>query len=385
MESILLDAKKEYSKQIVGFLTPALYDELYFLWKKAVEDDAKSPMRRYQDLLEEIAEWEESKKLQITDRCIEKSGCKFLEDLLTAVFVAHTKVLMSIRNKSKISKDSYKLQVPTSNRFVYECLVQCARDFWKSPYLFYQNEADNKIDKIQIQKNLRIAEGNVKDAVMETIRNLLPIKDVLGSVLEMNEEGGVVVEVANQSRKETLVKESSQEAEITAEVDTDNGENNNNNDNVDNADVEDTKIPSITVPVQVKPQVQPQVSTNPQVQMKTNEILKEIQEGFGKEKPVSFADAELGSVPGRTDMSESKDDIVDDLETDDEVGDVMDVVADEGSEDSRFDWNTIVVGPVDETIDYSLQDDIESLDPPQPSPDEVKTEEDDILGAVEEL
>jgi len=368
MESILLDAKKEYSKQIVGFLTPALYDELYFLWKNAVDEDARAPMRRYQDLLEEIAEWDESKKLQITDRCIEKSGCKFLEDLLTAVFVAHTKVLMSIRNKSKVSKDSYKLQVPTSNRFVYECLVQCARDFWKSPYLFYQNEADNKIDKIQIQKNLRIAEGNVKDAVMETIRNLLPIKDVLGSVLEMNEEGGVVVEVANQPRKETLIKESSHEADADAD-----------NDVNDNVDVEDTKTPSITVPVQMKPQV----STKPRVQMKTNEILKEIQGGLGREKPVSFADAELGSVPGRTAISESKVD----METDDEAGDDTNVVAEEETDASRFDWNTIVVGPVDEMIDSSLQEDIESLDLPQPplSSIPVKTEEDDILGAVEEL
>jgi hypothetical protein len=354
----------------VGFLTPALYDELYFLWKQATENDSKSPMRRYQDLLEEIAEWDESKKLQVTDRCIEKSGCKFLEDLLTAVFVAHTKVLMSIRNKSKVSKESYKLQVPTSNRFVYECLVQCARDFWKSPYLFYQNEADNKIDKIQIQKNMRIAEGNVKDAIMETIRNLLPIKDVLGSVLEMNEDGGVVVEIANQPKKETIVKESMGNP----------GESPRRTPGTNSGAQAPSPVPTPEGNIK-PPQASSSTSSNSQVSEPstmetTTNLLEEVQKGFEKSKPESFQKAELGLISGKNTESKT-DDEEEVLETDDEG-----VTADDPA---GFDWNTIVVGPVDDTIESSLVEDIESLDPPGSQEKADMVSMDDILGAVEEV
>jgi hypothetical protein len=333
-------------------------------------------MRRYQDLLEEIAEWDESKKLQVTDRCIEKSGCKFLEDLLTAVFVAHTKVLMSIRNKSKVSKESYKLQVPTSNRFVYECLVQCARDFWKSPYLFYQNEADNKIDKIQIQKNMRIAEGNVKDAIMETIRNLLPIKDVLGSVLEMNEDGGVVVEIANQSKKETLVKESMGNP----------GESPRRSPGTNSG----AQAPSPVPPPDATPR-HPQESSSssapspkiqepsPSTMETTANLLEEVQKGFEKSKPEAFQRAELGLISGKN--TESKTDDEEIFDTDDEE-DETNVTADDPA---GFDWNTIVVGPVDDTIESSLVEDIESLDPPGSQEKADTMSMDDILGAVEEL
>jgi hypothetical protein len=242
--------------------------------------------------------------------------------------------------------------------------------------LFYQNEADNKIDKIQIQKNMRIAEGNVKDAIMETIRNLLPIKDVLGSILEMNEDGGVVVEIANQSKKETLVKESSLDEPVNVNT--------------------KSSLESVETKSQIKSQPLPQLKQETQYQpdaisrdKSSSILLEEVQKGFEKSKPLSFQEAELGNIPGKSKftMTESKTDDTfsngaEDGDENDDEGDGL--MADELS-GSGFDWNTIVVGPVDDTIESSMVEDIESIDPPVSNTETDTMAVDDILGAVEEL
>ena len=192
MEGVLLEAKREYTEQVVSKITRPLYDEIYAIWQKSLDENGKSPMRHFQDLLENIAELSEKDMLFITDRCIEKSGCAYFGDLVTAIFVAHTRVLLSVRKE--MVADGYRLQVPTPNRFLRACVVCCAREFWKSPYLFYQNEHDNKITKIQVQKNLREAETIIQGAIRSTIRGLLPLKDVLDAAIERSDLGDIVVE-----------------------------------------------------------------------------------------------------------------------------------------------------------------------------------------------
>lgn len=188
---LLVEAKREYTEQLVLFLRDAMYDDFYVLWKDSV--DSPDPMMKFQERLEEVVDWDERTMIQRTDKCISKTGCKFLDDLIVAVFVAHMKILMTIKNTT--SKDQYKLQVPTTNKFVYECLLQCSREFWKSPYLFYQNELDNKIKKVQIQKNLRQAEDIISSAIKNTIRGMLPVKEIVGDVLEYDKDGDLVLDI----------------------------------------------------------------------------------------------------------------------------------------------------------------------------------------------
>jgi hypothetical protein len=184
--TLLTEAKKEYTKQIVSFLATPLYDTLYVQWSKSVEDNPSSPMQVFQDKLSAIAEWDDEEKKTECQRCLSESQCSYIDDLIAAVFIAHTKVLASIRNEETIRE--FQIEVPGSIQFVHECLVQCAREFWKSPYLFYQNEAENKISRIQIQKNLREAEGVIKEAIEDTIRKMLPVKEILQEYLEEGRE-----------------------------------------------------------------------------------------------------------------------------------------------------------------------------------------------------
>lgn len=209
--TLLVEAKREYTEQLVLFLRDAMYDDFYVLWKESIE--SPDPMMNFQEKLEDIVDWDEKTMIQKTDKCISKTGCKFLDDLIVAVFVAHMKILMSIKNDK--TKEQYKLQVPTTNKFVYECLLQCSREFWKSPYLFYQNELENKIKKVQIQKNLRQAEDIISSTIKTTIRAMLPVKEIVGDVFEYDKDGDLVLDI-----KRTDIR--SQPKEETSSSTTDN-------------------------------------------------------------------------------------------------------------------------------------------------------------------
>jgi len=189
--TLLVEAKREYTEQLVLFLRDAMYDDFYVLWKESVE--SPDPMMKFQEKLEDVVDWDEKTMIQRTDKCVSKTGCKFLDDLIVAVFVAHMKILMSIKNDK--AKEQYKLQVPTTNKFVYECLLQCSREFWKSPYIFYQNELENKIKKVQIQKNLRQAEDIISRSIKNTIRGMLPVKEIVGDVFEYDKDGDLILDI----------------------------------------------------------------------------------------------------------------------------------------------------------------------------------------------
>jgi len=208
-----MEARREYTEQIVIFLNTALYDEFYILWKDSLTENSKEPMMRFQEKLEEVVDWDEKTMIKVTDRCIHKSSCKFLDNLITAVFVAHMKILLSIKNANK--KDRYKVQVPTPNKFLYECMMQCSREFWKSPYLFYQNESQNKITKVQIQKNLRQAEDIISSAIRNTIRGMLPVKEILGDVIDYDARGDLILDII---KKEEPSKESVEQTTDTMET-----------------------------------------------------------------------------------------------------------------------------------------------------------------------
>lgn len=203
--TLLVEAKREYTEQLVIFLTDAMYDEFNVLWKDCV--DKSEPMLSFQGRLEEIVDWDEKTMIQRTDSCISKSGCNFIDDLITAVFVAHMKTLMTIKNSN--NKDKYRLQIPTANKFVYECLVQCSRELWKSPYLFYQNELENRqIKRTQMQKNLREVEQLIVDSIKKTIRSMLPVKEIVGDAIEYDADGDLVLDVQTSKKVQEKVKES---------------------------------------------------------------------------------------------------------------------------------------------------------------------------------
>ena len=175
---VLVDAKREYTNQLIQTIRPyllggmlSIYDEAFNVCQQNREADLT--MLTFQELLGEIPKWNNKLVVEESDRIVHDSKCDYLEDLLTAVFVCHTKILTTIRVTNKDRK--INLNVPCVENFVHQVYIEMAREFWKHPYLL--NPID--VTKLEYQQNLKEAEKIIQQCLEITIRRLLPVKDIL--------------------------------------------------------------------------------------------------------------------------------------------------------------------------------------------------------------
>ena len=183
------EAKAEYTRQLCSFVVPAL--ETYFLdlldEVKATEKDPKRVLWVFQDRLKQFPDWNVDKVQRETERIQTATKCDYLEEILTAVFIAHTKVLSAIRLTSKQKK--LQITIPKIDHFLHRTMSECARLLWSSAYLF--SESGPSIER---QKNLRQVGQLLHEGVLQSIRGMLPVKSILKEYLsEDTEETGEAV------------------------------------------------------------------------------------------------------------------------------------------------------------------------------------------------
>jgi hypothetical protein len=105
--SVYAEAKGEYTKQTCGFVIPALKSYFLQLFETAKESaNPKGTFWAFQDILKEIPDWNIDKVKRETEKIIHMTNCDYLEELLTAVFIAHTKVFSAIRFYEQEQKTS---------------------------------------------------------------------------------------------------------------------------------------------------------------------------------------------------------------------------------------------------------------------------------------
>ena len=175
--SVYGEAKSEYTRQLCVFLVPTL--ETYMLQVlDTAREEAPTPNKvlwQFQTILQGIPDWNQEKVLRETDKLQKDCPCDYLEELITAVFIAHTKVLSSIRLTTKQKK--LQITIPKIDHFLHRVLSDCARTLWTNAYLFADS---NSIEK---QKNLRQVSSLINDSVLQAIRALLPVKSILREYL----------------------------------------------------------------------------------------------------------------------------------------------------------------------------------------------------------
>ena len=158
--AVLVDAKREYTKQLIQMIQPHLlsgmlsvYDEAFSVCTENKEHDLT--MLTFQELLGEVPKWNSVMVSDETNRIVDESKCDYLEDLLTAVFVCHTKILTTVRVTNKDRK--INLKIPSVENFLHQVYIEMARAFWKHPYLL--NPMD--VSKLEYQENLRKSESMI--------------------------------------------------------------------------------------------------------------------------------------------------------------------------------------------------------------------------------
>jgi Family of unknown function (DUF5764) len=196
------EAKSEYTRQLCQFLVPALLT--YFLETveevKQKDADTKKLLWNFQNTLKEVPDWNIDKVKRETARIQGLAKCDYLEELLTAVFIAHTKVLSAIRLSTKQKK--LQISIPKLDHFIHRTLADCARLVWSNVYLFTPTGT-----AVERQKNLNTVETLLGEGILQSIRTMLPVKSILREYLHEDGE-----EEESEAAEPTVVEASKVEA-----------------------------------------------------------------------------------------------------------------------------------------------------------------------------
>jgi len=181
--NILIEAKTELTSQFINLLTPNIYDGFQFLYEEVAKECKKTNnnecLTQFQLSLKEIPKWSSSKVKNEYQRITNRCECDYLDDLLTGVLVSTARVLSTIGTKHK----NINLKIPKIYKFIHQCYINSAREFWKFTYLF-----DTKIAKVEIQRNIRESEKIIEDSIRSTIRHSLPVQNILKEYLINNND-----------------------------------------------------------------------------------------------------------------------------------------------------------------------------------------------------
>ena len=225
--AVLVDAKEEYTKQLVSILKPCIYQGIKSIYMDAKDichqdNTPDNVLMVFQDLLSRIPKWSQDIITKEYDRISNVSKCDYIEDLLKVVYVSHIKVLTIVHSAQKNKKISIK--VPSGSHFIHLCYIECAREFWKDPYLF-----SDRVSKYEHQKNMRDSETIISECISETIRKQLPVRHILKEFLnepdeEIEEEDEDIKDPINKKylkKLETVVKKELKTSNKGIELDMD--------------------------------------------------------------------------------------------------------------------------------------------------------------------
>ena len=98
----LNNSQFEWSNRLMTVLHPLIYDGIQGIFQEAVtlcknSEENEKYLMTFQQFLARIPKWNEDIIKKEVDRIINKSGCTYLEDLLTCVHINHLKILSTIR------------------------------------------------------------------------------------------------------------------------------------------------------------------------------------------------------------------------------------------------------------------------------------------------
>ena len=186
---ILVEAKNEYTGQLASILTSPMYEGIASIYEHAKKSSkGDNLLIQFQELLSRIPNWNTETLEREFQRIMLFSRCDWISDLITAVFISHTKVLSSIHLGNK--QRNIELKVPTPIRFIHTVYVNIAREFWKNPYLMY----DVGVSSTEQQRNLRDSENIIRECIRQSIRKLLPVKHIIKEYLGENENNSIYTE-----------------------------------------------------------------------------------------------------------------------------------------------------------------------------------------------
>lgn len=192
--SNLYESRNEWCARLVTILTPLITEGIRSIyieaWKMCEDSNEKTKyLMTFQNLLARIPKWNSIILDEECKRIIEKSGCDYLQDLITCVHIIQLKVLTCIRVGNKQKK--IDISTPKLDHFIHRVYIQVARKVYSNIYLF-----EKGIPDLSMQKNKRELEMMTQECILIAIRESIPTEAIIRAYLDesIEDEEEVIIE-----------------------------------------------------------------------------------------------------------------------------------------------------------------------------------------------
>lgn len=176
--NILVEAKNEYTIRIISILSPLILEGLNSIYNKAKEiSTSDNVLKIFQSFLKRIPKWtEEIIESEVNRIKNNSNNFELLYDLIRAAVKANLRVLIysPVQSSEPPTIDPDYYQCLDFSNFIHNIYIECAREIWNNPYLFY-----HCYTPIEIKRNQRDTLDLIKKCIEESIRKSLPLKKVL--------------------------------------------------------------------------------------------------------------------------------------------------------------------------------------------------------------
>jgi len=178
----LYESKNEWASRLVNILTPLIQEGIRSIFDEAVKlcvgnKEQDKYLMTFQNLLSRVPKWNPNIIKEETGRIKERSTCGYLEDLITCVHIIHLKCMTVMRVGNKQKKVDIK--IPQLADFIHKIYVNTARKVYSNVYIF-----ERGIQPLHTQRNNREFEIIVKECIYNTIRDNIPVEELIKMYLE---------------------------------------------------------------------------------------------------------------------------------------------------------------------------------------------------------
>ena len=192
----LHESRNEWCARLVNILAPmmsegfrSIFDEAWKLCE--ANNETGKYLMTFQNFLSRVPKWNATIIEQETQRIVDRSGCGYLADLVTCVHIIQLKSLTCMRVGSKQKK--VDIDVPQLNDFIHKVYVHCARKLYTNVYLF-----ERGIPPLTVQKNGRELEIIVKECILDSIRDSIPLEMILKTYMDETIEDHTEIKIKEE-------------------------------------------------------------------------------------------------------------------------------------------------------------------------------------------
>lgn len=203
--NVMVEAKKEYTAQLCNIMCPFMIETFVTMYNEAENlSKGKKVLLQFQRLLKEVPNWNNHMVSEHNDRM--NNNCSWFNDLLAAVFVSNVKILSSVRLRAQNAKISVKL--PTNERFIHACYINAAKDLYKDPYMFTE---EDEFEEALTKRFIAV--------IMTTVQEMIPVQEILKTYISQDSNlEHVEVESVMDEEPEAEVEEEYEQPEETPET-----------------------------------------------------------------------------------------------------------------------------------------------------------------------